>query len=118
MLHILIARAVKFTRLNVAESPVRREIGTHGVVDESGFQDIGQFLHAVLVIRIADIENAPVATAALVFDDPEQTLHAILDIRETTLLAPPVDQLNGGPLNQIEDELGDHPGTADAGRFQ
>jgi len=81
-------------------------------------QDLGQFPDAGLIYRVADIEDLSVRAAIFVLDNPEKTFYPIPDIGETPLLFPPVHQLDRRAGNQVQDKLGDGPGTADPGGIQ
>ena len=72
-------------------------------------QNVCNPLHAEFVVRVTDVENLTVAGVILVFNDPEQAVDAVLDIGEATFLAATV--------HQVDNKLGDYPGTADSCRF-
>jgi len=81
-------------------------------------QQFGQFPDAGLPVGVAMLKICPLQRSVPVFDDPEEALHAVLHVGEAALLKAAVDELNGGPLDEVEDQLRDRARAADAGRIQ
>jgi hypothetical protein len=89
-----------------------------GMIFERVDEHAGQGLDGGFIVRVADVEDPSVAAVAPVFDDAEQAFDAVLDVGEAALLLAAVHELDRRPFGQVEDQLGDGPGTADAGRFE
>lgn len=72
-------------------------------------EHISKFVHAVLIFRISNIENLPVAAIVLVLDNSEKALDTVFDIGETAFLPTTVNQTYRASLHQVQDELGNDP---------
>lgn len=59
---------------------------------EAGEQHFGQLFDARFVIRVADVNDLPVAAAVFVLDDAEQRFDTVADVGEAALLLAAFDK--------------------------
>jgi hypothetical protein len=76
-------------------------------------QNLGQLPDTRLISRVTDIKDLAIRATILILNYPAETVDPIPDIGKTSLLLPPVNQLNRSAGNQVKDELSDCPRAAD-----
>ena len=81
---------------------------------KAGQQHFRQLFDTRFVIRVADVDDLPVAAAVLVLNDAEQRFDTVADIGKAALLLTALNQLDRRTFDQIEDQLGDGARAADA----
>ncbi len=81
-------------------------------------QQVGQFFNRGFVVRSADVKNLAVRDVPRVFDDGHEAVDAIFHVGKTALLKTTIHEFDGLPLDEVQDELGHHPGAALLGCVQ
>jgi hypothetical protein len=102
VIHILIAATVIGATLHFTETRERWKLSPQRMEFELCHQHLGQFTDAHFIIGISDIDYAAVSDGVPVLDDAVQTLHAIRDVREAAPLVTAVNELDWGPLREIQ----------------
>ena len=115
MLDVLVARPVIGSGLDVLYSTIWGEMSPKRMSGKFFPEHIGKSSHAEFIVRISNIQDPPIALAICVFDDSEETVDTIPDIGEAALLPTAVNQTDRRAFHHVQDELGDHPRTADPG---
>lgn len=104
--HVLVAVAVEAAALHLAEAGEGRELRAQRVGLELAQQFLAELADARLVVRVADVDDLPVAAAVAVVDDPREGLDAVVDVGEAALLRAAVDQADRRAFDQVQDEAG------------
>ena len=115
VLAVLIAFAVEGAGFDLLVACERREFLAQRMFLEFVDEDLRQFADARFVVRIPDVDDLAVAEVTLVLDDAEEAFDAVCDMREAAFLRAAVDELDRIALDEVEDQLRDGAGAADAG---
>src|SRR5213075_2117731 len=118
VLDVLIAGAIVGGAFHLLVAGERREPAAQGVFLKPGHEHLGQFTDAGFVVWIANVDDLPVTNPFGIFNDAVEAFDPFSDVGEAAFLAAAINQEDGVALNQVEDELGNGPGTADAGGVQ
>src|SRR5438876_7780441 len=118
VLDVLIAAAVISSALHFLEAGEGRKPRTQGMLFKARDEHLSKLADAGFIVRVADVDDFPVANAIGVFDNAVETLDALTDVGEAAFLTATVDQLDGRSFHQVENELRDGARAADAGRVE
>ena len=114
MADVLIALAIEGLAFHFTKPRERREVGAQRVRFELAQQLFAQLADAGFVVRVADVDDLPVAALTTVFDDARQGFDAIDYVRKAALLRAAVHQPDRCAFHQMQDQLSDGARAADA----